>query len=164
MQPLPRIDAPAPATFLREYVARRRPVVLTGAMKDWKAVARWTPEYLKTALPGQKVRAVTLPSGIFDGYVEQKLEFKEFEFADFVEAIHDPASVGGRVYNLHTPLKGALMPLKADTGLPSYFAPETLFDGEGRLIAGPQGYVVRAHYDVPNNFPSRAAGGIRSTT
>lgn len=56
MQPIPRIEAPEQATFLREYVERRRPVVLTGAMKDWKAVARWTPEYLKTALPGQKVR------------------------------------------------------------------------------------------------------------
>jgi ribosomal protein L16 Arg81 hydroxylase len=159
MQSIARIEAPDRATLLREYVDRQRPVVLTGAMKDWKALSRWTPEYLKSALPGQKVRAVALPTDTFDGYVEQKPDLKEFEFSDFVEAIHDRSSVGGRFYNLHSGLKGALSPLKEDTGLPPYLPPESLFDG--LLIAGPQGYTVRAHYDVPNNFLAQITGRKR---
>ena len=31
--------------FLREYVGRLRPVILTDALGGWKALGKWTPEY-----------------------------------------------------------------------------------------------------------------------
>lgn len=159
MQQVPRIPKPDQATFLAEYVAKRRPVVLTGAMTDWKAVTGWTLDHLKGALPGRKVRAVTLPQGYFDARVEQQPELREFEFADFIDAIADPGTVGGRIYNLHAGLTGELATLKEDIRLPSYFPQESLF--WSLLIAGPQGYVVRAHYDVPNNFLAQIHGRKR---
>ena len=44
--------------FIREYVKRKRPVIITDAAKDWPALKTWTPEYFKSryghvALPGK---------------------------------------------------------------------------------------------------------------
>ena len=33
--------------FLHEYVLKNRPVVLTDAAKDWKAISKWTPEFFR---------------------------------------------------------------------------------------------------------------------
>jgi hypothetical protein len=35
------------AEFEHAYLRRRRPVVLTGCMDDWPALAKWTPEFLR---------------------------------------------------------------------------------------------------------------------
>jgi hypothetical protein len=159
MQQLPRVHMPDPATFLAEYVAKRQPVVLTGVMAGWKALSSWTLEHLKSALPNRKVQAVTLPQGHFDGTVEQQPELRDFEFANFIEAIAHPETVGGRIYNLHSGMSGELAPLKEDIGLPPYFPPESLY--ESLFIAGPRDYVVRAHYDVPNNLLAQLHGRKR---
>jgi histone arginine demethylase JMJD6 len=33
--------------FMKEYVYRNRPVIVTDALRQWKAVGRWTPEFFK---------------------------------------------------------------------------------------------------------------------
>jgi histone arginine demethylase JMJD6 len=40
-----RRERPTAEEFFRDYRDRRRPVILTGAIRDWKALSRWTPDF-----------------------------------------------------------------------------------------------------------------------
>ena len=42
-----RIEAPDWDRFRRDYVARGKPVLITGVADRWRACSHWTPEYLK---------------------------------------------------------------------------------------------------------------------
>jgi hypothetical protein len=42
----------SPETFLQENVLKRQPVLIRGALKEWKAL-QWTPEYLKQVAGSQ---------------------------------------------------------------------------------------------------------------
>lgn len=44
-----------PRELLEEYVLKRRPVVLTEAVKDWPAMKKWTPEFFKQRYGGIKL-------------------------------------------------------------------------------------------------------------
>lgn len=55
----PKHDIPvsrdlSPEEFLQEYVFKRKPILIKGALKDWKAL-QWTPEYLKQVAGSQKL-------------------------------------------------------------------------------------------------------------
>lgn len=46
--------------FVREYVKKKRPVIITDAAKDWPALKKWTPEYFRdrygdVTLPGKSM-------------------------------------------------------------------------------------------------------------
>jgi hypothetical protein len=43
------------AEFVREYMGRRRPVVIEGALDGWRAPSRWTPEFLRCEYGGLRV-------------------------------------------------------------------------------------------------------------
>lgn len=60
------------AAFLRDYVARNRPVVVEGAASAWPAIRKWTPEFFKTHFGSRRVDI---------SYQEQ------MPFADFIDAV-----------------------------------------------------------------------------
>jgi len=37
--------------FMKEYVYANRPVIVTDALRQWKAVGRWTPEFFRGNSP-----------------------------------------------------------------------------------------------------------------
>lgn len=41
---------PLYSAFSREFLAPRKPVVITGALDIWGALARWTPQFLQRSL------------------------------------------------------------------------------------------------------------------
>jgi hypothetical protein len=47
-----------PEAFRQQYEAANCPVVLTDAMGDWPALAKWDRQYLTAALAGRPVRPV----------------------------------------------------------------------------------------------------------
>jgi len=53
---VPRVDRPDPAVFRKEFVAPRRPVVITGVADRWPAMSRWDFAYFGRALPDVEVR------------------------------------------------------------------------------------------------------------
>lgn len=55
-------DEPSPLEFMR-YVARNTPFIVRGGASTWKAVQKWTPEYLKNAMSGQQVNIAVTPFG-----------------------------------------------------------------------------------------------------
>ena len=45
---LERVHKPSKEAFLEHYMKLRKPVILTGMMEDWNALASWNFEYLGT--------------------------------------------------------------------------------------------------------------------
>jgi ribosomal protein L16 Arg81 hydroxylase len=43
-------------TFVSEYLLKNRPVIVTGEMRDWKALERWTPAHLADRFGNEKVQ------------------------------------------------------------------------------------------------------------
>lgn len=69
-------------TFLRDYVARNRPVVVEGAASAWPAIRKWTPEFFKTRFGSRRVDV---------NYQEQ------MPFADFIDAVNLEVDRGQRM-------------------------------------------------------------------
>lgn len=56
---IPHLHLPELELFRRDFEKPRRPVVITGAMDGWRALARWTPEYFSRQLGGVPVQVIT---------------------------------------------------------------------------------------------------------
>jgi Cupin-like domain len=55
-QPLDRVSNLSAETFVSEYLQKNRPVVVAGAMQDWKALETWTPEVLAKRFGSEQVQ------------------------------------------------------------------------------------------------------------
>ena len=51
-----RIDSPTAEYFHQDIVTRGRPIIITGAMKGWKALSSWNADYFKSAIGRREVR------------------------------------------------------------------------------------------------------------
>jgi hypothetical protein len=62
VEKLPRL--PDPLVFMRDYVARSRPVVFQDSVADWPAIERWQrDEYLLSIIGGDTVTVNYTPNG-----------------------------------------------------------------------------------------------------
>jgi hypothetical protein len=103
LRPIDTVDTISAADFAENYLKPRRPLIIKGLTKDWPAVQKWTPEYLKEVV-GSKVvplydnskadpskpinaRAAEMP---FDEYMDlirsQPTELRIFFFNIFKQA------------------------------------------------------------------------------
>jgi len=55
----------SPEAFLKDYVLERKPILIKGALKEWKAL-QWTPEYLKQ-VAGSQMLSFRTEDGIRQG-------------------------------------------------------------------------------------------------
>ena len=46
-----------PLTFYRDFVARNKPVIITGAIDHWPAMEKWNQNYISERLGEAQVRA-----------------------------------------------------------------------------------------------------------
>src|SRR5215469_2605807 len=53
---LERVDGMSEETFLSKYLVRNRPVIITGAMRGWKALETWKPEALRRRFGSERVQ------------------------------------------------------------------------------------------------------------
>lgn len=53
---VPRFENLTVEAFVSRYVQKNRPVILTGATRDWKALAKWGPEYLANRFGNESVQ------------------------------------------------------------------------------------------------------------
>ena len=42
--------------FLSDYLERNQPIIVTGAMRNWKALKKWTPNHLATRFGNEQVQ------------------------------------------------------------------------------------------------------------
>ncbi|EFA81864.1 transcription factor jumonji [Heterostelium album PN500] len=85
-----RIEKPTPLQFYRDYVSQNRPVIIKGAIDDWRALKLWTNQYLCEKMKDVEVTVAITPDGLGDAVkdvdgtqcfvkpLEKKLKFQDF--------------------------------------------------------------------------------------
>src|ERR1700682_5246136 len=109
--------------FAKEYLYANKPVVITDALRDWKAVRRWTPEFFKQEFGSMKF---TLEDKKYKGQDNGSVEYTMDRFIDRVlsSTAENPAPYFRNqiLYDLFPSLKQDIPPL------PEYFLPNWLPD------------------------------------
>jgi len=83
-----RIPLPSKEEFFHEYFFRSKPVVITGALKDWPAMKKWTNEFLTKRFGTKMVRVAFAPYGEYEGCEKAHNfdNFKEFKLPDAIKS------------------------------------------------------------------------------
>ena len=76
--PLPRRTGLSLREFRREYLYPQKPVVITDAMKDWKALTAWTFDYLKSVCGDTTIRAYRYENGNYSPDRVERIPLGEF--------------------------------------------------------------------------------------
>ena len=99
---VPRIAAEdiTPLAFYREYVAPRKPCIITGALESWPAFHLWDADLLKQRMQDTPVTVAATPNGRADALTEvspgelrfMRPEERTMPFTTFADALTSPSS------------------------------------------------------------------------
>jgi ribosomal protein L16 Arg81 hydroxylase len=149
--------------FLERYYAVNRPVILTGEMRDWPALQRWTPEYLKAKVGSRTVefQGERTSNSRFEMYKDAHRRSGPFDA--FIDQITRPGA-GNETYltAYNSPgNRAALSVLHEDLGFLDKFLTRGGSDPHGMMWIGPAGTVTSLHHDLTNNFIAQIVGRKR---
>ncbi len=82
-----RIPPPSAGDFQRRYVARSRPVIITGMMEDWPARQRWSLDYFASRFGDRVVSAGRTRDGTLLLSDREGIPQIEIEFGRYVEML-----------------------------------------------------------------------------
>jgi hypothetical protein len=149
--------------FLERYYAVNRPVILTGEMTNWPALARWTPDYLKTAI-GSRVVEFQDERALDERFEMNKdAHRREAAFDVFMERILVPGAGNNAYLTAYNSARNAevFSVLHADLGYLDKFLDRRAAAPHGMMWIGPAGTVTPLHHDLTNNFIAQIAGRKR---
>ena len=119
------------AEFARGYLFAIKPVVITDAIHEWKAVSRWTPEFFKKEFGDVRF---TLNGSNKSGYKKESAA-GEFTMAQFIDRVLASTHDDPAPYFRNRILHDVFPTLKEDVEpLPDYFFPNWL--AESYLLKG----------------------------
>lgn len=156
---VPRVRAPSREAFLEQYYAVNRPVIIEGAMEDWRALTEWTGENLKRRFGDRmvEVQARRDTDALYE--LNQTMLREVMPFGDFV----DITETAGQTNNWYITANNSGRNREALAELWQDFVPltEYLTDGPGNpgfFWFGPAGTVTPLHHDLTNNFMAQVRG------
>jgi hypothetical protein len=140
--------------FLGRYYSASRPVVIEGAIEDWPARTRWTPDYLKRKVGKARVEYQAGRDGDPDFELYKDRHKESGPFDAFIDRIRRPGNDAYlTAYNSATN-RSALRALDRDLGaLDDYLTP-----GHGMIWIGPGGTFTPLHFDLTNNLIAQVVG------
>jgi len=153
------------ASFGQQHLARYRPVIVTDALSDWKALGVWSPEYLASALKMRRVQVAISSRDRFDfrpqrGAAVDTREF-ELENMDFPSAVARMSRPGNEhLYVMQRSIPDQFPELLPDIKTPSWIRNQKLTIN---LWCGGANNVTPLHHDQPNNFYAQLYGRKRFT-
>jgi hypothetical protein len=97
--------------FAHEYLFPNKPVILSGALEGWQAVANWTPDYFKDKY----------------GSMNLSIDGKDYTMAEFIDRVNSSTPENPAPYLRNAIVDQLLPELLSDIEpLPSYFFPNWL--------------------------------------
>lgn len=151
------------AEFLERYYAVNRPVILTDALRDWKALELWRPEYLKRHFGDQQVEIMSDRDSDPRYEIESNRHKKTIWFADYIDRVFggdetNDYYLAGNNRLFDKPWAARL--LDDITILPEYLDGR---DTAGKIFFwfGPAGTVTPLHHDTMNILMAQVVGRKR---
>ncbi len=150
--------------FFAEYFRANRPVILTDAMRDWPAMARWSPEYLQQVCGDENVQVMSGRDADPDYEIGSDRHRTDMPFREYV----DKVVAAGQTNDFYLVAQNEFMSrpgakrLHADLpGLPEYL--DERRDGFVFMWFGPGGTVTPLHHDTTDIFLAQIRGRKRVT-
>lgn len=151
--------------FLDAHYAANRPAILTGEIRHWPALGKWTPDYLKEMIGPAPVE--------FQGNRTQNERYERdkdahrstMPFDRFIDMISAPAPGYGNDAYITAYNSGvnhhALSPLYGDLGRIDHLLDGSAAFSHGMLWIGPAGTFTPLHHDLTNNLLLQITGRKR---
>ena len=109
-----RVSKLDPVVFEREYMERGLPVIIRGAINDWKALSRWMDlEYIREKIGHRRVRV-----SIAKRSIENNGKHEEIFVSNYIDGLKQGENYG---YYLADTFLQDLPELLNDIGIPPYF-------------------------------------------
>lgn len=145
--PIERVEAPSREVFVREYLRRRRPVILTGLTQSWLSPESWTLERVASRYGDSVVVAVTLDRGAVADDDRASGLFHRVRLRDFIASLAAPGTA-----SLYVVASTWNFPeeFQRDYQVPPYCADAAHL--RIKVWVGKAGTVMPLHRDVPHNF------------
>jgi LPS sulfotransferase NodH len=149
--------------FRDRYYAANRPVIMQGLMSDWKAMAKWTPDYLKNVAGDCVVEVMTGRDADPHYEINGSKHGTELRFADYIDMVYS-----GKVTNDYYMVANngffrrseAQRLLEDFAAFPEYLDP-TRSAPQCFLWFGPAGTVTPLHHDTSNILMAQVLGRKR---
>lgn len=156
-----RIEQPTQEVFQRNFLSKRKPVIITGAMKSWNALSLWTADYLNTVVGNTQVDISVSQNSLFTGNQENgfaKLRQK-MNFIEFINLLQKDKSTDNYYYLQQQSITANFPQLFSDIELPEYFDKKRLIDPT--IWIGSEGNISPLHYDAMDNLFAQVSGRKR---
>jgi hypothetical protein len=150
--------------FLDHYYAPGRPVIITGEMAHWPALARWTPEYLKARVGPQEIEYQGGRDA--DAHFERNMAAHRTRgpFDAFIDRITRPGAANDAYLTAANAAANgrALAALHADLGrLDNLLARPREGEPQGMMWIGAANSFTPLHHDLTNNLIGQVVGRKR---
>lgn len=140
--------------FLERFYAPGRPAILRGALRDWPALERWTPDYLKRKVGAAPVEYQGNRGRNPDFELAKDAHKQTMAFDAFIDQITAREGNESYVTAYNDRCNGAAFaPLHADLGQLDMLTP-----ANGMLWIGPGGTFTPLHFDLTNNLLAQIVG------
>jgi hypothetical protein len=148
--------------FFEEFCFQNRPVLITGMLDDWPALARWSFDYFRERCGDRDVEVQSGRESDENYEINNPQHKKLMRFADYVDLIErgEPTNDFYITANNGSVNRTALAELWEDvTPIGEYLDAES--PDTGFFWLGPAGTVTPFHHDLTNNFMAQVMGRKR---
>lgn len=149
--PIEKIDSPPRDLFTREYLKKRRPVIIKGAMKNWRAMSHWNQAFFRERFGDDEVIVRNFSRSAIEPFLKTTLRsyIDLFDLGQWEDPARPPYLSDWPAISLHPELS-------ADFQIPTYFdnwfdrIPTSLRQNLNYLLVliGPSGAVYNLHADL----------------
>jgi len=156
--PPPRIAAPTPEVFEREWVRARRPVILTGATDHWPARRLWSADHFRERYGDERTSVAVTDAGQLARDPSVGIRYQE---TDVRTAIDRVFGGGGPSHYLIATLETTLRGVRTEVEVPALCRDRARL--RSRLWISAPGTVSPLHRDFPDNLFAQVIGRKRFT-
>jgi hypothetical protein len=155
LRPVRRMRAPSLATLAR-YARAGEPLVIHGAIDDWRAVGQWTPERLRERVGSLRMKTYVIPEGHVRLDARTGFVFEEMTLSAYVDHVlsGDPPR-----YYFRSPVEALPGEMRGEIGVPTYCRQARRI--RSNLWFSAPGAISRLHFDLPHNLIAQICGTKR---